>query len=61
MFNCPERVLNIIKKISMEYHNLDGKRNVGVLKNFLEKRGFEVKTANVRNGCGMLYARGKLR
>lgn len=42
-FSCSAGLLKKIEKISMEYHNLDETRNVGVLKNFLEKHGFDVK------------------
>jgi len=51
LFNTPDEYLNKIKSITMEFHkNGDVKR----LKNFLEKKGFEVEITNV--GEGMLYA-----
>lgn len=46
-----------IKKISMEYHEMDERRNVKTLAAFLEQNGFktEIKT----RGDNMLYAQSK--
>ena len=52
LLNCPNEIIKMIKKIAMEYHNIDGYRNVLMLKEFLEKKGFKV-LINVN----MLYAR----
>jgi len=52
---CPNEVLAKVEKISMEYHNLDELRNVSVIKEFLEKKGFEVCVESEKS-C-MLYAR----
>ncbi len=56
LFNCPDSVLDKIKKISMEYHFLDEKRNSSTLKSFLEKKGFEVTAIPSSPKVGMLYA-----
>lgn len=42
LFACSKETLSLIKKISMEYHNIKGKKNVKTLKKFLEKNGFKV-------------------
>ncbi|MFX0063643.1 MAG: FkbM family methyltransferase [Candidatus Hermodarchaeota archaeon] len=42
-FNCPDYIFRMIGLISMEYHNIDEKRNAVVLKKFLEEKGFSVK------------------
>jgi len=56
-FNASDSTLKKIKKISMEYHNLDDKRNVQNLKIFLEKKGFNVRV--MTKPCPMLYANRK--
>lgn len=55
LFGCPDDVLEIIKKISLEYHNLDSSRNVFSLGRFLEEKGFKVRIES--GSCSMLYAR----
>lgn len=42
LFKSGSRALDKIEKISMEYHNIDRKRNGLRLKEFLEKEGFQV-------------------
>lgn len=42
LFNCLPQALSMIKKISMEYHDIDEKYNVKTMKVFLEKNGFRV-------------------
>jgi FkbM family methyltransferase len=42
LFNCPKEILSKIGKISMEFHDLDEKRNGKKLKTFLEENGFKV-------------------
>ena len=54
LFNCPKEVLSIIKKISMEYHDIDEKMNAAVLKKFLENNGFSV--AIKADKCHYLFA-----
>lgn len=56
-FNCPDSTLEKIKKISMEYHRIDDKRNSSTLKSFFEKKGFEVTTRPLSQQVGMLYAK----
>lgn len=56
LFNCPDSILGKIKKISMEYHCIDKKRDSAALKGFLEKKGFEVTTIPFSHQVGMLYA-----
>ena len=55
MYSCPDRVVSSIKKISMEYHNIDSdKRNGKAMKAFLESKGFRV---DMRTGdWQLLYA-----
>jgi FkbM family methyltransferase len=54
-FGASKSTLSKISKISMEYHNLDKKRNVDTLRKYLERNGFEV--AVIKKPCPMLYAR----
>lgn len=54
LFNSPKNVLKKIKKIGMEYHNIDDKNNVSILKEFLEENGFKVTIEN--GNQGILYA-----
>lgn len=42
LFSSPKEVLGIIKKISMEYHDINEDRNSLTLKKFLEDNGFMV-------------------
>jgi len=55
LFNCPDTILNIIKKISMEYHNIDSYRNATTMKNFLKKHRFAVVI--ISNNLPYLYAK----
>jgi len=55
LLNCPLNIIGIIKKISMEYHDIDAKRNALVLKEFLEKNGFAVSI--VSDKCHYLFAK----
>lgn len=41
-FSLPKEILGKIKKISMEYHDLDGERNGEKMKEFLIANGFKV-------------------
>ena len=54
LFNCPDKYLKIITKISMEYHNIDNDHNSNKLKEFLISKGFNVESKGSR--LGMLYA-----
>jgi FkbM family methyltransferase len=56
LLECSAKVLSIVKKISMEYHNIDSNRNVSVLENFFKKNGFTV-SINFENNCHYLYAK----
>lgn len=56
LFHCPQPVLRSIKKISMEYHDLDQKRNHPPLISFLQKHGFIVEK---NPAYAILYARNK--
>jgi FkbM family methyltransferase len=53
-FSAPDEVFAKIKKIAMEYHNLDEARNVEKIKTFLESKGFKVDV--VTGLFPMLYA-----
>jgi len=57
LFNCKDKTLSTIKKISMEYHNIDEKFNIKALKNFLESKNFIVEFKPGFSGVGMLYAK----
>ena len=52
LFNAPDEILSRIRKIAMEYHDLDKLRNGKVLQRFLKKKGFHVKSPEE----GMLFA-----
>ncbi len=54
LFNCSPETLKKIRKIGMEYHDMDNERNVSRLKTFLENNGF--KTTVASRGDSMLYA-----
>lgn len=54
LFTCPDQVISKIKKISMQYHPIDEKRNENTLKKFLEEKGFKV---TIRSLGSMLYAK----
>lgn len=54
-YNCSKETLNKIDKISMEYHDVDVKRTVTHIKNFLEKNAFRVSIKT--KGDNMLYAK----
>ena len=60
LYNLPKNVLNSIKKISMEYHNINETYNVTNLVAFLEKNDFEVNAIiNKRATSNLLYAKRK--
>lgn len=54
LFRCPPEVLRVVRKISMEYHEIDASRNLTSLKLFLERAGFRVSVG--AGGGNMLYA-----
>jgi hypothetical protein len=49
---CPKSALSKISRISMEFHNLDARRNGPALAAFLEKAGFEVGITQVSKDVG---------
>jgi len=51
--------LKKIKKIAMEYHDMDKEKNCFALANFLTREGFEVKLKQGTHGYGMIYAKRK--
>ena len=58
LFKTPKKILQRIDKISMEYHNLDKKRDNISLMNFLKNNGFVIKgTKKFSNSTGMIYAK----
>lgn len=67
LFDCPKRILAKINIISMEYHNIDGIKNVEHLSAFLRKNGFSVtvkpiisaKLPPIWLSMGTLYAKRK--
>ena len=55
LYSCLDKVLNSIRKISMEYHDIDvGTRNGKAMKAFLESKGFRVDVRT--DGWQLLYA-----
>jgi FkbM family methyltransferase len=60
LFGCPEDILEVIRRITLEYHNIDNVHNVLFIKEFLEKKGFKV-TYKIATGdfltIGHLYAK----
>jgi len=59
LFNLPKTILEKIKKLSIEYHYVDNENNIFVLKEFLQKRGFEFTTLFYTPTSGILYAKQK--
>lgn len=55
LFGCSKKTLALIKKIGMEYHNIDDKKNVHKLKYFLEDNGFKINTY-IKLNSTMLFA-----
>lgn len=55
--SCPDDVLKIIRKMSIEYHNIDNNLNGLSLKKFLEGKGFKVniKPHEINLAVGMCY------
>lgn len=53
LFGTPEKTLRKIKKISMESHPLDEKRNLDSMEKYLEQKGFKVSS---NRKIGILYA-----
>lgn len=49
-----KKTLYMIEKIGMEYHNVDGEKNISYVKKFLEDNGFQVTV--MTRGDNMLYA-----
>ncbi|MBM3231769.1 FkbM family methyltransferase [Candidatus Pacearchaeota archaeon] len=56
LLNCKKETLDKIDRITMEYHNLDQKRNVSVLSEFLEKNGFKTFKPKQVYPTGMFFA-----
>lgn len=54
--SCPDKVLRIIRRISMEYHPSSGSFGLEDLVRQLEGNGFKVEVVPGRGGFGMLYA-----
>jgi len=54
LFNTPERYLNKIEKIILEFHDFDGKSS-NKLKNFLKNQGFILKKIRQEKRDDLLY------
>lgn len=54
---CSPNILRRIKRISMEYHDLDSDHNGRTLSRLLEDQGFSVRMCAANHRVGMLYAR----
>ena len=59
IFKTPTKIFKKIKKISLEFDNIDNERNCFKLKELLESNGFEVKIKGAYEHQGILYARKK--
>ena len=58
IYNTPKEILKKIKKISLEFDNIDKeKKNCFFLKSFLEENGFKVNMRGENLHQGILYAR----
>jgi len=58
LYGAPKDILNKIKKISLEFDNIDqDKKNGSYLKNYLENNGFKVKINGEFEKSGILYAK----
>ncbi|OGS43146.1 MAG: hypothetical protein A3K76_01510 [Euryarchaeota archaeon RBG_13_57_23] len=59
LYSCPDEVLNRIRRISMEHHQVDGKdANPHALKKYLENKGFSVDAKFYEtDNYPMIYAR----
>ena len=58
LYNTPKNILNKIKKIALEFDNIDDyEKNCLFLKEFLEKEGFIVKIDGSNQKQGLLYAK----
>ena len=58
LYNTPNEIFKKIGKIALEWDNLDDKKmNVAYLRNFLEKRGFNVRVKGEDEKAGILYAK----
>lgn len=60
LYSTPKKILDKIKKIALEFDNLDNSLKNGIsLKKYLEKKGFEVKIEGGHDPSGILYAKRK--
>ncbi len=57
LYSTPKNIFKKIKKISLEFDNIDDKKNCFKLKELLESNGFEVKINGAHQHQGILYAR----
>jgi FkbM family methyltransferase len=57
IFNTKKETFNKIKKISLEFDNIDKEKNCFKIKEILEKNGFQVKIKGAHSHQGILYAR----
>ncbi len=58
LFNCQQHILKKVRKIAMEFHDIDRNYNRFRLKQHLKKSGFSIIALEERPQCetGMLYA-----
>lgn len=59
LYNCPDRIFRMIKKISMEHHHFGDNMNVFALARFLKEKGLRVEISTQRYRQ-MLYAKNNL-
>jgi len=57
LYNSPASILKKVKKIALEFDNIDEKRNSLELKRFLENKGFSVRINGEIEKQGILYAK----
>lgn len=59
LYGSPDRILRMIKKISMEHHHFDDNMDIFALMKFLKEKGFRVEVST-RRYRQMLYAKNNL-
>ena len=57
LLKCYKKNLKKIKKMSIEYHNINKKQNGLILRKFLEKSGYKVLVSPISKRRGMIYAK----
>jgi FkbM family methyltransferase len=56
LINCPERVFSMIRRIGMEYHFCEDKKDPQILVDILEDNGFKVTMSSPKEWGGLIFA-----